>query len=151
MYDEDVDHYYASVIGPMSINTDEYYDANSAHIYYVGDIVIPSTIIVGSIEVPVEGIDHRAFCYSEEDLDYPEKIAAANRPKREKEMPPTYGFPITSITFPNTLLWIGGAAFEDCDQLKSINFGNNLQEIYSNAFSGCSSLTSITIPASVKK
>ena len=56
---------------------------------------------------------------------------------------------LTSVTIPNSVTRIGGAAFCKCSGLTSITIPNSVTSIGGSAFSGCSSLTSITIPNSV--
>ena len=147
MYDEDVDHYYASVIGPEEMDPDEYYDAFAATIYYEGDVVIPASIRVNGADIPVEGISYRAFCDRPGGSGGPAEMPLANGPRR---MPaPGPAFPVTSVTLPNSLRWISDMAFEGCSTLKSISFGNGLESIGWRAFFDCSGLTSISIPASV--
>ena len=143
MYDEDVDHYYASVIGPEEMDPDEYYDAFAATIYYEGDVVIPASIRVNGANIPVEGISYRAFCDRPGGSGGPAEIPLANGPRR---MPaPGPAFPVTSVTLPNSLRWISDMAFEGCSTLKSISFGNGLESIGWRAFFGCNGLTSISV------
>ena len=56
---------------------------------------------------------------------------------------------ITSITIPNSVITIGGAAFRSCSYLTSVTIPNSVTSIGDSAFEGCSGLTSVTIPNSV--
>ena len=56
---------------------------------------------------------------------------------------------LTSITIPDSVTSIGGAAFSDCTSLASITIPDSVTSIGDLAFYGCTSLTSITIPDSV--
>ena len=57
---------------------------------------------------------------------------------------------ITSITIPNSVLYINSYAFCDCSKPTVINIPNSVISIGKGGFLGCSGLTSITIPNSVK-
>lgn len=56
---------------------------------------------------------------------------------------------LTSITIPNSIRNIGGAAFGGCNGLTSIDIPNSVTSIGDAAFSGCDGLTAIEIPNSV--
>jgi hypothetical protein len=53
---------------------------------------------------------------------------------------------LTSITLPNSVTFIGNAAFENCSSLSSVAIPNDVTYIGIAAFTNCSSLTSVTIP-----
>lgn len=60
------------------------------------------------------------------------------------------GFPnLVSITIPNTVIYIGYAAFAYCSGLISITIPNSVTSIDYDAFYGCTNLSSVTIPNSV--
>ena len=56
-----------------------------------------------------------------------------------------YGCSIYSINIPNTVIYIGEAAFQHCENLESIIMGNGIKSIGQTAFLLCTSLTSIYI------
>ena len=55
----------------------------------------------------------------------------------------------SSVTIPNSVTFIGGAAFEGCSSLTSVTIPNSVTSIGGSAFYSCGSLTSVTIPNSV--
>ena len=88
---------------------------------YYGDIVIPSTVEYNGNEYSVIAIEAQAFDRS-------------------------YG--LTSITIPNSVIFIGNHAFSECSNLKSVNIPSSVTDI-SYAYSGCTNLESVNIPNSV--
>ena len=56
---------------------------------------------------------------------------------------------LTNISIPNSVTSIGFSAFENCTSLKSITLPSSLRSISEALFSGCSQLTTIQIPDSV--
>lgn len=58
---------------------------------------------------------------------------------------------LKSVILPDTLLWIYGAAFNNCSKLEHVIIPDSVQMIGSDAFKGCSSLTNIVIPNSVTR
>lgn len=56
---------------------------------------------------------------------------------------------LTSITIPNSVIFIGDHALEGCKGLISVNIPDSVRNIGSHAFIYCTGLTSITIPNSV--
>lgn len=56
---------------------------------------------------------------------------------------------IETITIPETVTYLGGAAFEDCVNLKSVNIEAELSRIYYKTFKNCSALTDIVLPDTV--
>ena len=49
----------------------------------------------------------------------------------------------------DSVILIGGSAFEGCDKLKTVRFSGNLEGVFACAFQDCSSLSSITFPATI--
>ncbi len=56
---------------------------------------------------------------------------------------------LTSVTIPNSVTSIGSYAFSYCSDLTSVTIPNSVTYIGYNAFRNCSGLTSVTIPNSV--
>ena len=50
---------------------------------------------------------------------------------------------LTSITIPNSVMYISRGAFRDCASLTSVTIGNGVTSISSYAFYGCASLKSV--------
>ena len=90
---------------------------------YSGNVVIPSSVEYNGKTYSVTCIDRLAFS----------KCSG-----------------LTSVTIPNSVIYIGWDAFSGCSGLSSVTIGNSVEEIDENAFSGCYNLTSISIPNSVK-
>ena len=62
----------------------------------------------------------------------------------------SHSAPIESVNLPDTLIWLGPGALEDCDRLTSVKLPQSLRRIGSCAFSGCSNLNRIDIPTDVE-
>ncbi len=56
---------------------------------------------------------------------------------------------LESVSLPDTLKGIGGAAFEDCVALQEIKLPAKLQSIGEDVFNGCKNLRSLEIPSTV--
>jgi hypothetical protein len=59
------------------------------------------------------------------------------------------GCAITNLALPDSLITIGGAAFEACDSLSNVTIPTNVITIGTNAFYNCTLLSGVTIPNSV--
>lgn len=53
------------------------------------------------------------------------------------------------LTFPPSMRYIGGNAFNNCKSLKSIALNEGLEEIYYYTFNNCTGLTEVTLPSSL--
>jgi hypothetical protein len=87
-----------------------------------GSVIIPITIGVGILHIPVISIGTLAFEFQTS---------------------------LTSVTIPNSVTSIGDSAFYCCTSLTSVTIPNNVTNIADEAFESCWSLSSITIPDSV--
>ena len=57
---------------------------------------------------------------------------------------------VTSVTIPDSVTFIGEAAFANCSQLTNISIPNSVTSIGFSAFEHCTSLQSITLPSSLR-
>lgn len=89
--------------------------------FYMGDVVIPASVVYNGITYPVTSIGYEAF-----------------RGCRN----------LTSVSIPASVTSIGERAFYNSN-LSTVNIPSNLTSIGERAFCDCSYLTSITIPNSV--
>ena len=89
---------------------------------YVGDVIIPESIVYEEKTYTVTSIGFNAFIWSSD---------------------------MTSITIPNSIINIEDGAFWGCSSLTSITIPNGVINIGLDAFWGCAELTTITIPNSV--
>ncbi|MBQ3056069.1 MAG: leucine-rich repeat protein [Clostridia bacterium] len=94
---------------------------------------------------PVTGIGDRAFWFGFDltSITIPESVISIG------ENAFSYCSRLTSITIPEGVLNIGDYAFHDCSSLRSITIPAGLTVIGHYVFENCSSLASITIPTSV--
>ncbi|MGM9714479.1 MAG: leucine-rich repeat domain-containing protein [Prevotella sp.] len=112
---------------------------------YSGDIVIPSSIMVGDVEYTVTEIGKEAFATCENllSVSMPNSIITIR----------TGAFHgclnLVSIIIPNSVTTIEGNAFVKCSKIRSVSIPNSVQKIGGNAFSSCKSLSSISIPNSI--
>ena len=111
-------------VGALFYNFDD--ENNTARVAcfnsVVGDITIPSLIEYNNKQYSVTTIGEYAFsgCSS-----------------------------LTSITIPNSVMYIERCSFQNCSNLTFVTIGNGVKSIGDYAFYGCSSLTSVIIPNSV--
>lgn len=124
-YDFEVDGVYYNITSSSNPRTVEVTYRNENYNCYSGEIEIPSTITHNGNTYTVTRIGNKAF-YS---FNYHE---------------------ITSIILPNSIIEIGGYAFDGCDRITSMLIPNSVTIIEGGAFTCCYGLTSITIPESVE-
>ena len=94
---------------------------------YSGNISIPRTVLYSGNTYTVTGIGEEAFCFSEYEL----------------------GDALESVFIPNTVTYIGNAAFGNCGGLTSMTIPDSVLTIGRGAFFGCGGLMSLTIGNSV--
>ena len=87
-----------------------------------GALIIPSSISVYGVDLPVTSIGSLAFSYCRS---------------------------LTSVTVPNTVTSIGSYVFYSCGNLIDVTIPNGVTTIPDYAFTGCISLPRVTIPNSV--
>ena len=114
--------------------------------YYMGSVVIPSSITYEGIDYSVTSIGEKAFggCYSLMSVKIPETVNIIGRSA-------FYGdYQLTSVNIPEGVTRIEEYTFYGCSNLKSIILPNSLKYVSGYSFQKCSSLTSITIPSDVE-
>lgn len=118
-------------------------DAN--RLTYVGDVIIPETVIQDNVEYIVTSIGQDAFrnCQDMTSVVIPNTVTSI-------------GFrafywchSLVFVVFPDALLSIGDHAFDGCFKLTEAAIPNSVVSIGESAFSSCKSLKSLTIPSGV--
>lgn len=100
----------------------ETYDEDYYTCGYSGDIIIPSSVIHDGVEYAVTSIGRYAF--------YPDDYESL----------------VTSVTLPNSIVSIDGAAFSYCNKLTSLVIPESVRTISASAFQYCSALQDIKLP-----
>lgn len=137
--------------------------------YFSGLVNIPATVVYNGKTYTVEAIAKEAFRAQRNmtGVVIPKTVKeirvrafwgvplksvamASNGVLTRIEKEAFYSTSISSITFPNSLTYIGEDAFKECESLKSIKGGESIETIDNNAFQGCISLTEFTCPNSLK-
>lgn len=111
----------------------------------IGALTIPDSIVHGGTAYPVTRIAWYAFagCSGLTSVTFPEGIVSiGGNSFRNCDG-------LTSISIPDGVLGIGEYAFYDCDALDLVDMGSGVVSIGEWAFSNCISLTSIVIPDGV--
>lgn len=84
---------------------------------YIGDIVIPETVVYRGVTYTVTAIGNEAF----------------------------RGTALTSVNIPDQVKFIGMAAFGDCNSLRKVELGNNVSYLAEQAFMTESDTTKLTV------
>lgn len=90
---------------------------------YSGDVIIPETIFLESVEYVVTSIDRDAFFYCPD---------------------------LLSVTIGDNVIKIGKMAFSACNNLSDVMFGKRIEKIDDSAFSGCTALRTINLPGGIE-
>ena len=112
---------------------------------YIGNVVIPSTVVYQGSTYKVTSIGYCAF----EECIYLTSVSIPNSVKSIGTKAFLNCNEITKITIGKGVASIGEYAFCGCSILKSISLPNNITAISSYAFQNCKALTSFVIPNSV--
>ena len=113
--------------------------------WYVGNVVIPESVIYNGKAYSVTSIGDYAFygCSGLTELTIPNSVTSIGN----------YAFygcsGLTELTIPNSITSISHGAFWNCSGLTELTIPNSVTSIGDSAFSGCSGLTQLTIPNSV--
>jgi hypothetical protein len=62
---------------------------------------------------------------------------------------PVFSTNVTSVTIPESVVILGGYAFEGCEGLTGVTIPDSVTNIGTSAFQGCFYLTNVTVPGSV--
>ena len=111
---------------------------------YVGDIVIPSTVLYNGEVLDVTSIQDEAF--------FACKITTIKIPNSVTKIHSrafVYCSKLTTVSLSNSITTIERDLFEDCESLSSVNIPDGVTSIGEYAFWNCKNLTSLSIPNSV--
>lgn len=108
------------------------------------EVIIPDTVVIGSLELPVTEIYRNAFYRT--DVRYV-KIGAHVRTVYEYAFMDCKSLKSIEFTESGEINSIRDGAFQNCSALVEISIPAPLYELGSYAFSGCSSLKTVKLPA----
>ena len=126
-YDFEVDGMYFNIVSLPDLTCELTYGDNE----YTGDFIIPEQVTYNNRTLTVVGIHE-----------------ASNSDNNKGVFENCIG--LTSISIPNSIIYIGNRTFYGCTSLTNINIPNSVTSIGDYALYGCSGLTSISIPNSVR-
>ena len=110
--------------------------------FYVGDVVVPSTVTYGGAPYTVTTIGQYAFS------DYDEELTSVTLPETLTTIT-SYAFDgtyLTDLVIPNSVTQIGANAFE-YSKLQKITLGSGIADIAANAFLRCDNMTEVKVLA----
>lgn len=139
-YDVEIDGIYYNITSKT-----KQAEVTSGDIKYSGDIVIPSSIIVGDVEYVVTEIGNKAFekCGNLLSVSMPNSLIAIGDESF------FYCSRLSSIVIPNSVTSVGSSAFSKCGNLTTVSISNSLAIIGNNVFEKCTNLSTMSIPSSV--
>lgn len=117
------------------------YNSSNAEAY-VGDVVIPESIVVNDKIFDVASVDVRAFfsCINMRSILLPNSIKSISNNA-------FYGCTaLKSIKLPKNLYVIDYSVFQECTSLEEVVFPSTLASIGPSAFAGCASLDNVILP-----
>ena len=125
-YDFEVDGMYFNIVSLPDLTCELTYGDNE----YTGDFIIPEQVTYNNRTLTVVGIHE-----------------ASNSDNNKGVFENCIG--LTSISIPNSIIYIGNRTFYGCTSLTNINIPNSVTSIGDYALYGCTGLTSVSIPNSV--
>ena len=164
-YDFEVDGIYYNVtsLENLEVEVTRCYTAE-----YVGDVIIPETVVYKNRELRVTSIKDNAFegCSGLTSVDIPDGVTSIGDDAfrtcsglTSVDIPDgvtsigrsvfSHCSGLTSVDIPDGVTSIGWWAFSDCSGLTSVDIPDGVTSIGSYAFSDCSGLTSVDIPDGV--
>ena len=113
---------------------------------YAGDLVIPDEVTYNDKIYKVTRIKAQAFYH----CSGINSVTLGNNVNTIQE-DAFYSSSLTSIVIPNSVTYIGYAAFYGCVNLTSVIIPDNITEIYQYTFSGCTNLKSVVLGKNLTK
>ena len=140
-YDFEVDGIYYNILSMSDLTV----EVTNGDYEYIGEVIIPETVVYKSKVLKVTSISSYAFYGCE----YLTNVVIGNN---VTSIPPYafYGCEyLTNVVIGNSVTSIGKEAFYYCEGLTNIEIPNSVTSIGESAFYYCVDLTSIKIPNSV--